>query len=122
MKRRKLFEAPQDSDTQISVERSGPKSDLSQASESAFFFKRLRAKTFYIHEHIHIREHSIICNRCDYSYKISGGTEAISRYLKDKPSIDSAASSIAEKRIRDETAIDIALGSPSSRATITQIA
>ena len=31
----------------------------------------------------------------------------MSRYLKEKHSIDSVASSIAEKRIRDETVIDI---------------
>ena len=51
----------------------------------------------------------MICNRCNKRYKISGGIGAMSRYLKEAHSIDPTASSVAEKRIRDGTTIDVAI-------------
>ena len=51
----------------------------------------------------------MICNRCIKRYKITGGIKAMSRHLKEVHSIDPTASSVAEKRIRDGTSVDVAI-------------
>ena len=51
----------------------------------------------------------MICNLYNKPYKISGDIGEMSRHLKEKHFIDSTGSSIAEKRIRDRTAIEIAI-------------
>ena len=51
----------------------------------------------------------MIYNRCNKAYKISGSIETISRHLKENYFIDLIASSIAEKRIRDGIAIEVAI-------------
>ena len=80
---------------------------VSQASETPL--KRPRAKTSHIHEYISTRGDSFVCNRCSRAYKSSGGTGAISRHLKKAHSIDSAASGIAKKRIREDAVVDAAI-------------
>lgn len=71
--------------------------------------RRPRAKTSHIHEYISTRGANFVCNRCSRVYKSSGGTGAISRQLKKAHSIDSAASAIAKRRIREGSAIDAAI-------------
>ncbi len=82
-------------------------SSVSPAPETPL--KRPRAKTSHIHEYISTRGDSFVCNHCSRAYKSSGGTGAISRHLKKAHSIDSAASGIAEKRIREEAVVDAAI-------------
>ena len=84
----------------------GPESSVSQASTS---FKRPRAKTSGIYENVNLRDHRFYCNHCSKSFAISGGTGSVARHLKKAHSIDSSHNSIAEKRIREGTAIDIAI-------------
>ncbi len=85
----------------------GMGSSVSQASETPL--KRPRAKTSHIHEYISTRGDSFVCNHCSRAYKSSGGTGAISRHLKKAHSIDSAASGIARKRIREGAVVDAAI-------------
>ena len=99
--REESFEA--ETDTESISQTPGPGSSVSQA------FKRPRAKTSYIHEHVTMRGDSLVCNACSKVYKTSGGTGAMSRHLKEKHSIDPIASSVAAKRIREGTAIDQAI-------------
>ena len=85
----------------------GPGSSVSQVSGSSS--KRSRALTSRIHDHIRKEGDKLICNRYSKVYKSTGGTGAMSRYLKEKHSIDPAVSSVAEKIIREGTSIDAAI-------------
>ena len=85
----------------------GPRPSVSRALEASS--KRRRVKTSHIHEHISTRDEHFICNRCARSYKISGGTGAISRHLKKAHSIGPAATDVAENRPREEATIDPAI-------------
>lgn len=87
----------------------GPGSGASQVSDQSLAFKRPRAKTSAIHEHVTQQNDTLSCNRCSRTYKLSGGTGAVIRHLKDKHFIDVTPSGIAVKRIREETAIDLAI-------------
>ena len=100
------FEPSEDSASQHRPE---TPSNQSQASESSSAFKRPRPKSSHIHQHSRMEGGVIICNRCNKRYKLSGGTGGMIRHLKVEHSIDPEASSIAEKRIRDGTAIDAAI-------------
>ncbi|KAL9068391.1 MAG: hypothetical protein Q9161_006228 [Pseudevernia consocians] len=90
-----------------SLQTPGMGSSVTQASGTPL--RRPRAKTSHIHEYISTRGDSFVCNRCSRVYKSSGGTGAISRHLKKAHSIDSVASGIAKKRIREGAAVDAAI-------------
>ena len=79
---------------------------MSQVSTS---FKRLRVKTSGIYENASLRDYRFYCNYCFKSFVISGGIGSVVRYLKKAHLIDLSYNSIAEKRIREGTAIDIAI-------------
>ena len=76
---------------------------MSQALES---FKRSRAEISEIYEYASLRNDRFYCNHCFKSFAISDNTGAVTRHLKTAHSIKSTHSSIAEKRIREGTAID----------------
>ena len=90
-----------------SLQRTGLGSSVSQTAGTPF--RKPRAKTSHIHEYISTRGENFVCNRCSRVYKSSGGTGAISRHLKKAHSIDSTASGIVRRRIREATAIDAAV-------------
>lgn len=71
--------------------------------------KRRRTQHSYIHEHIITQAHHFVCKICSKAYKRTGGTGAISRHLKDVHTIDPAASSVAMKRQREGTVVDMAI-------------
>ena len=84
----------------------GPGSSVSQAVGS---FKRPRAKTSRIYKYASLRNNRFYYNHYSKSFTISGGTGAVARHLKTAHSIDPTHSSITEKRIREETAINMAI-------------
>ena len=101
-------ESSEDSAQDVSsLQTPGMGSSVSQASGTPL--RRPRAKTSHIHEYISTRGDSFVCNRCSRVYKSSGGTGAISRHLKKAHFIDSVASGIAKKRIREGAAVDAAI-------------
>lgn len=90
-----------------SLQTTGQGSNVSQPTGTSF--RKQRAKTSHVHEHISTRGEDFVCNRCSKVYKSSGGTGAISRHLKRAHSIDSTASGIAKRRIREIIAVDAAI-------------
>ena len=96
----------EDSAFKVPLQTPGPGSSVSQASSSSL--KRPRGKTSAIHEYVTQQGDLLICKKCSKTYKLSGGTGAITRHLADKHFINPRASRISEKRIREGTAIDAA--------------
>ena len=73
--------------------------------------KRARSKTSAIHQHAEVKQIAskgdcYVCNYCSKAFELGGGTGGISRHLKRIHHIDPKASSIAQKRQREGTAID----------------
>ena len=90
----------------------GPGSGVSQSSDGGSK-DRARPKTSWIHDHVRsIRRNGTAmygCNYCSMVYNPSGGTGAFQRHLKSKHQIDPSASSVAQKRDKNGTAVDAAI-------------
>ena len=78
-------------------------------SQVFIFFKRSRAKTSEIYKNVSLRDYRFHYNHYSKSFAISDDTGSVTRYLKKAYLIDPSYNSITEKRIREETAINIAI-------------
>ena len=91
----------------------GPGSSVSQTFSSETKSERSRPKTSWIHQHLTAIWRNDVslwqCNYCSKFYKVSGGSGAFIKHLRNSHHIDPQTSSIARKRDANGTAVNIAL-------------